>query len=269
MMPREKSSLREAKRQWIRLAKLLSRKAQNGLQYETVNGKIEISSKGRTHRFALELVGAMLAEKSIESLDTRVRLTENGLRKLAIELGLMSEETEIRRKSILPSPPVAKTNINESPLMRLYNRRTSSGKTYLSHSQFQAGEKLRQDFERGQLQPKVSAAFDRAVGSSGSRSGAASAIEISDFALDARNRVKNAIEFLGPELSGVALDICCFLKGFELVEREREWPPRSAKLMLRTALSQLAIHYGFERNSVPVKNTIRFWGEPDYRPAIT
>ena len=257
------------KRQWVRLAKLLSTNTRGGIQFECLNGKIAILSEGRVHRFPIELSEMMLAEKSVEYLDNHIRLTEAGRQKLRIELGLVPGKTEPHKNSAVPVIPVARININESPLMRLYSRKTSNGKPYLSHSQFQAGEKLRLDFERSQLQPRISATYDRAIGGSGSNSGASSAMEISDFALDARIRVKKAVEFLGPELSGVALDICCFLKGLELVEREREWPPRSAKLMLRTALSHLAIHYGFERNASSAGNTIRFWGESDYRPVIT
>lgn len=60
---------------------------------------------------------------------------------------------------------------------------------------------------------------------------------------DARMRVGKAMEAIGPELCGVALDGYCFQKGLELVERERQWPVRSAKLMLRAALMALARHY--------------------------
>ena len=68
--------------------------------------------------------------------------------------------------------------------------------------------------------------------------------DLSDNALDARSRLEQAVAVLGPDLSGVVLDVCCFLKGLEGIERERRWPPRSAKLMLRTGLDLLAAHYG-------------------------
>ena len=93
--------------------------------------------------------------------------------------------------------------------------------------------------------------------------------EISDFAMDARSRLNRAVDVLGPDLSGVTLDICCFLKGFEAVEKERSWPPRSAKLMLKTALSLLSRHYGLTAFATSKPGRISAWGSNDYRPEIS
>lgn len=153
-------------------------------------------------------------------------------------------------------------NHAESPLASLERLKTKEGAPYFPVEAVAAGERLHADFTRGHLQPRVTMSFEPRLSGTvkGGRGGVS---EISDSALAARLKVTRAVEAMGPELSGVALDVCCFMKGLEVVERERQWPVRSAKLMLKTALLSLHRHY------TPVscaKN--RHWGEEGYRPEI-
>jgi hypothetical protein len=136
-------------------------------------------------------------------------------------------------------------NDNESPLSRLRFRIGKDGAAYLDDCCFQAGERLRVDFTKANLMQQVSSNWNICLGvRSGKRNGKE---EVSDAALSARLRTQKALVAVGPEFSGVLVDICCFLKGLSLVEQERRWPPRSAKLMLRTGLSILARHYGLQQ----------------------
>jgi hypothetical protein len=77
-------------------------------------------------------------------------------------------------------------------------------------------------------------------GASGER-----AVAFIETMMAARQSVQQAPDTAGPEFRGMLLDACCFLKGLEDIERERAWPARSAKVVLKLALDQLARHYGY------------------------
>ncbi len=151
----------------------------------------------------------------------------------------------------------------ESPLTMLRKRKDAKGRPFIDEEAFKAGERLRSDFTLGNLMPSIGVNWE--LTGSGSRGNGV--LEITDAALAARQRVERALDAVGPELSGVLIDVCCFLKGLELVERERQWPARSAKLILRTALAVLDRHY---HPAAPSRNRPRIihWGSEDYRPVM-
>ena len=156
-------------------------------------------------------------------------------------------------------------NLDESPLASLMRRKDRTGQAYLTIEEFNAGERLRADFDKACLMQRVSANWSAAV-SGGRRGGNDGLANLTDQALAARQRLEKALDAAGPELSGILIDICCYLKGLELVERERQWPQRSAKLMLKAALGSLARHY----NPAPRRESggIRHWGGEGYRPEV-
>lgn len=141
----------------------------------------------------------------------------------------------------------------ESPLAWLARRRGRDGSALIEPHQLQAGERLRLDFTVADLLPRVTTNWDNPLSSVGV--GASTA---NDTMTDARRRVHAALDSVGPEFAGLLLDVCCFLKGLEDIERERRWPSRSGKVVLQIALDRLARHYGYAaqtrgRARVPVR----------------
>ena len=152
---------------------------------------------------------------------------------------------------------------SESPLAWLARRKGRDGRPLIETEQFQAGERLRGEFTRAQLMPHITSNWSAAVAQD-CRTGDRGAAHITDVVVAARQRVRQALTAVGPEFSGLLLDVCCFLKGLEDVERERGWPPRSAKVVLQLGLDRLARHFGLSasargRPRVP----IRMWLAPD------
>ena len=265
-MPDHKS----LEKQKLRLLKLLAKRSSKGFSFEVHDRKIGLHSDGRRHNFNQDLVDTLIADGHVLKSRTVLKLSAIGREFLERLLRLGSCQNGAAPGEIsarVESQKVA-FNKDESPLARLYNRKTKGGTPYISEEEYHAGERLRQDFEQGQLQPRVTANFNRAFAGSTNSGNRIASADITDFAIDARARISGALEILGPELGGVALDICCFLKGFELVERERCWPPRSAKLMLKTALSMLSGHYGLRSGEHRSNGEIKTWGSNDFRPSL-
>lgn len=160
-------------------------------------------------------------------------------------------------------------NAAESPIAWLFSRRDSDGNPLISEAQFNAGEKLRADFWFAQMSPNVTQSWSlSATTGSGRRSAPGAGVELADNVIAAGERVRRALAAVGPELSGILIDVCCHLKGLEEAEKRAGWPQRSGKIMLGAALAALARHYGFAPAAVPSSTRVRHWGADGYRPAI-
>ncbi|MFK4824110.1 DUF6456 domain-containing protein [Paenochrobactrum sp. BZR 588] len=159
-----------------------------------------------------------------------------------------------------------KLNLAESPLAVLYRMKNAAKQSFLTDAEFNAGERLRSDFTRGLMMPRVTSHWNADV-QTHSRGICHGGVELSDAAMAARIRVEKALDAVGPELSGALVDICCFLKTLGQVETERNWPARSAKMMIKTGLSILHRHYHpvAQRRS---SSGVLHWGAYDYRPSL-
>jgi len=203
------------------------------------DGTIEITEAGRSHLARLEF--------------TRVGMVDPFLGQ---HLG--DARAEIHAAGVRASVAV---DAAESPLAWLARRKSRDGRALIEPAQFQAGERLRSDFTRALMMPRVTSNWTSSVAQDRRACGATT---FSDAAVAARQRVRHALDAVGPELSGLLLDVCCFLKGLEDVERERGWPSRSAKVVLQLGLDRLARHYGYGSEARGADRAhVRTWLAPD------
>ena len=158
-----------------------------------------------------------------------------------------------------PDAPMVIHDQEESPLVWLATRKGSDGRALIDSVALEAGERLRRDLTFARILPRVTANWSSPVSAKGSGGGPA---HVADMAIAARQRVEQALTAVGPDFAGLLVDVCGFLKGLELIETERRWPRRSAKVVLVLALNQLCRHYGLsavargpERSKGP-----RHWG---------
>lgn len=178
-----------------------------------------------------------------------------------------------RQRALRASKTTGKPGFNpeESPLTWLARRRNKDGSPMLSEAQAAAGERLRADFWLGQMTPRTTVNWDFARGvNHGRRAAPRTGLDHGERTVAARERVRRALAAVGPELSGILVDVCCHLMTLEATERAHSWPQRSAKLVLGLALDRLARHYGLSGHENGASPTgparIQHWGAKDYRP---
>lgn len=161
-------------------------------------------------------------------------------------------------------------NIRENPLQHVLATAAQDRDGRIGPEHIKAAERLRRDYERAHLAPRVTTNYTPATSSSRHWQMSDNAVSrLSDGALAARQQVHDALEAVGPELSGLLLQVCCLSAGLEEAERRLDLPRRSARAVLLLALTRLARHYGLKprlRHAGPSR--IGHWAVADYRPSI-
>ncbi|WP_375290763.1 DUF6456 domain-containing protein [Qipengyuania sp.] len=124
-------------------------------------------------------------------------------------------------------------NLAESPMGWLHAR------GHLSARLFDAGERLRADYERAGLPPMVTMKWDPVRIAGGGDAG----LSPTERQIAARARFDGAMAAAGKGLDDVLWRVVCACESLPDAERALEWPARSGKLVLRLALDRVADFY--------------------------
>lgn len=244
---------------------VLKRLATPGSQLERREKFYALTGTGRAGRalhVPVAIVDALQRRDWLApSGEGKLRLSDAGLGWLKRTLAgddPFREQHQMRMHVEMPGETAEADNVvtvdaNESPLTRLCATETKSGAPLIDDKQFLAGERLRRDFTLANLMPRLTADLE-APAVAGRRGAGGS--EITDIALAARQRFSRALEALGSDLSGVAVDVCCHLKPLDAAESTANWPGSAALVVLKLALDRLAHHYGFHARG---RTRLRAW----------
>jgi hypothetical protein len=127
-------------------------------------------------------------------------------------------------------------NAAESPLGWLFAR------GLVSRRQYEAGEKLRADWERAQLAPRVTMSWDATPVARG-RGGSAPSPDLNGAQIDAKRRFDEAVGAAGSGLADILWRVVCAGEGMRDAESALGWPARAGKLVLTFALDRVANYY--------------------------
>jgi hypothetical protein len=206
---------------------------------------VATTGQGEKLRYAISPAGRAHLKRRAGASDSAFR-AQHG----EIVAGEIADETGTTRVTL---------NAAESPLDWLRRRRDAAGEPLIDAAEFEAGERLRRDLTMGGMLPSVTARWEGAIGAG--RQGPRDPAGATDTMIAARQRTRAALEAVGGDFADLLLDLCGFLKGLEAIERERRWPARSAKVVVRLALRRLAEHYGLhgEAEGPSAPRGIRTW----------
>lgn len=123
-------------------------------------------------------------------------------------------------------------NLSESPLGWLHAH------GHLDDRLFDAGERLRADFERAQLAPSVTMRWEPVP-----MRGPGRGLSPGERQFAAKQRFDGAIAAAGKGLEDILWRVVCACETLTAAEKALDWPTRSGKLVLRLALDRVADFY--------------------------
>ena len=145
----------------------------------------------------------------------------------------LTSEGPRRRGGVAAKRRSVTVNLAESPLTWLHAH------GHLDDRLYDAGERLRADWERAELGPSVTMRWDpvriRGTGEAG--------LAPSERQIAARQRFNGALAAAGNGLADILWRVVCAGETLPAAEKALAWPARSGKLVLKLALQRVAEFY--------------------------
>ena len=154
------------------------------------------------------------------------------MKRKLVERELTSEGPR-KRRGVTAKRRSVTVNLAESPLGWLHAH------GHLENRLFDAGERLRADYEAAQLSPGITMRWEpvRVRGTAGA------GLSPTERQIAARARFHGAIGAAGRGLDDILWRVVCACETLPAAEKALQWPSRSGKLVLRLALDRVADFY--------------------------
>jgi len=145
----------------------------------------------------------------------------------------LTSEGPRKRRGVTAKRRSVTVNLAESPLGWLHAH------GHLENRLFDAGERLRADYEAAQLSPGITMRWEpvRVRGTAGA------GLSPTERQIAARARFHGAIGAAGRGLDDILWRVVCACETLPAAEKALQWPSRSGKLVLRLALDRVADFY--------------------------
>lgn len=240
----------EAERLWGQNAKQLSKKGVTIYEVKS-SASPSIRKAQPLEKNAIYISSAILLEwcKSdllIEVQKGRWCVSSSGVANLRRLVGGFSAQHQIRVPTTNDVGSAVLRNSSETALDWLVSRK--GGRFSLIREELEAAKRLRQDFEQAHMASRLTMDWTQTPRQEGSRRAGGHEV-LPNSAIDARKRLARALDYVGPVLSDVLIDICCHQSGLQESEARFGMPSRSAKVILKTGLMRLSVHYGIQTQS--------------------
>ena len=141
---------------------------------------------------------------------------------------------------------VSKTG-DEAPESVVRLATVAKGECYLAPHHVEVARRLARLIARACLIQRTTMSYEPTR--IGARGGRPVQGELADSAIEARRQLGKMVRQVPRDCWSVLIDTCGFDKGLQQIEQERGWPRRSAKLVLRIGLEQLAALMGLSETA--------------------